>query len=198
MNIRGIITFLIGLGLVIIVVILMFRFITGSNGDDASQDEQAAEMTSFADTGTAVQMTAAGIVNADSEHQGLRIAVSRSEARIEVLSGYEQKVIDQRSYANNEDAYREFLQALELAGYTNTGSTADPDPSEEGQCSSGSRYVFELNNGSATFNRQWATSCGTASADFTGTRGTLLQLFRHQIPEEDYENLTESLNISNL
>ena len=96
-----------------------------------------------------------------------------------------------------ESAYSVFLHSLQHAGYT-LGNDDSSVKDERGYCPLGTRYVFEVIDGSgADIERFWATSCGSGvPSTFKGKTPASLQLFKLQVP--DYGHLTANLGSSGL
>lgn len=178
---RYIVGFLILIGLIIFVLVLIFRG-AGNNGSPANQP---APMVDYANSSTVVQLTTIGPVESDQTHTESRITVGSSQATIEKFQGYqEDNTLLNRSYANNSAAYADFLRALQLAGYR-LGNTDKSANDYRGYCPQGTRYVFAIQDGSNTIEQFWSSSCGTGT--FKGKTDLVVSLFRAQIP--DYDNL---------
>lgn len=168
--------FLITIGLLILLIIMLI-----SGGDKKAEVPKTGKpLSSYASTGAEVRMTIDGPVNADSEHQGLRITVGRDNVIYEQLSGYNGDVVERQSFANSETAYVTFLRALSLAGFTK----GDPDKNlanERGYCATGSRYIFELRDGGDMLQRYWTSDCGNVKT-YLGNLTATRDLFQVQVP----------------
>jgi hypothetical protein len=123
-----------------------------------------------------------GPVVAKSEQQSYRIDVSKNVVTMTVYGSYGQNVLAQQSYTNSEAAYSAFLSSLANIGVPARfpGTTVEQDYNDKGFCSSGYRYIVELDN----FIRRWSTSCsgsdqGTAGFNMSSTRN----LFQRQVPD---------------
>ena len=190
--IRSIIFLLVCIGLIWLFVLLITRAFTGSNTTTTTQPTE--KLTSYAPTDTVTEMYVDGPIVLNQEHDAVRIAVSRSESRIEILTGYDGQVTDQRSYPNTEESYRNFLAALDVLGFTQ-GGVKNNEPLEDGTCPAGSRYVFKLSNGN-DIRRSWATSCG--GGNYGGKAASTRALFVKQIPDKEYRDLTRNLDLRSL
>ncbi|HJQ07888.1 MAG TPA: hypothetical protein VJ836_00220 [Candidatus Saccharimonadales bacterium] len=178
--------FLAAIGLVVIVFILIFRGLSGDR--DAPKDQ--AVLTDYARTNTITRLTLDGPIIADQVHQAVRISVGRNQNKIELIQGYQNQVVQEKTYPNNEDAYHVFLRALQLLGYTK-GSDDPARADERGQCPTGQRYVFEVINDSSSVQRFWSTSCGGGT--FGGNTNAVRDLYRKQIP--DYTQITRGWKV---
>jgi hypothetical protein len=170
--------FLASLGLIILVFILILRGFTG--GPD-SPDRKP--LSSYANTDALVRLTVDGRIVSEQEHRAYQISVGRSEVRLETLQGYEYETLETRTYENNQESFNNFLRALDMAGFTR-GSDTRENRDERGACADGSRYIFEILNGTSQVQRYWAASC-RGQGTFKGSSTMVKQLFEKQIPTAD-------------
>lgn len=124
-----------------------------------------------------------GPVVASSEHRSYSIEVTSNVAIMKVYSDYGQKIIAEKSYKNNTEAYNAFIKSLEEANATAryVGTDEDDDISEAGVCPEGRRYILELGDSV----RRWTTSCDRKSGTAAGKMTTMRKLFAKQIPDFD-------------
>jgi hypothetical protein len=186
---RTIIAALVGIGIVVLFIVLMFKLIGGRGGDSttktinpAAYSHTAAEATLLIDTRT----------NIDQDHRQVKIIISGTQNEIQIIQGYQGNIIDSRTYATNDAAFNVFLQSLKLAKFSrgNDKSTAD----YRGYCPLGNRYVYSFNDGNKDLFRYWSTSCGEGT--FGGNRALIRRLFMRQIPDRDFNLLTRSISVS--
>lgn len=182
---RYLIGFIAIFGLVILMASLIFH-----GGGKPKPTPQLLE--SYATTDAIVRLTIDGPINADQTHQQIQIIVSNNSAIYEQIQGYQGNVVNQKSYANNVDAYTNFLTALRHAGFTR-GTNNPALKNETGYCPLGSRYIFELQQNGQDVERFWSTSCGSP-ATYIGNVRLTLTLFQAQIP--DFSTLAQNLSIS--
>lgn len=185
---KYIIGILAGLGLFILVIVVLVKVLTGGSSTSKSQ---ALDLNSFSNTDTTVQMTIDGPITANQTHQALRITVGQSQGEIQIIHGYEGRVVQTKSYDNNSASYNAFLHALTLSGYA-LGSSDPKLKDQNGYCPDGDRYIFTVNRDGKELQHYWATSCGH-QGNYKGSVGQTLDLFQKQIP--DYDNLTTNVNI---
>lgn len=181
---RYIIGFIIGLGLIVLLFILIFR---GPSTPPSAQHK----LVDYANTSTVMQFVDDYTVNADQTHRRLITTVGRDQTTFTVEQGYQGTVMRTQSYGNNEASYAYFLQALQVAGYTN-GDTNAKNTDYRGYCPTGRRFIFSIKDGANTIQQFWATSCGGA-ATFHGKTTTILDLFKLQVP--DYDKLTSDVGL---
>jgi len=184
---RYIIGLLLGIGLIVLTFILIFRAFSG--GDTPKQ--QAIDLNSYATSNAIVRYTIDGQVTADQVHNRIRITVSKDTVLYEQIQGYEGKLVQSKTYPNNTQAYGTFLRSLDIAGYTNGNKDFDKD--ERGYCPSGKRYIYEGIDGGDTIIRWWSSSCSTKVGNFLGSPSVVRSLFIRQVP--DYNKLSSTVKL---
>jgi hypothetical protein len=169
--------FLVAIGLIILVIILVVRGLSGGHHAIVP----ATSVADYADTATVMRLTIDGPVVANDQHKAVRITIGRDQNQVEVIQGYQGDVMSSQQYDNNQAAYTVFLKALQLQGYTN----GDPDPAradERGFCPQSKRYIYEIvSPGGATVQRYWSSECKVGT--FRGNGILIRNLFRLQIPD---------------
>jgi Na+-transporting methylmalonyl-CoA/oxaloacetate decarboxylase gamma subunit len=124
-----------------------------------------------------------GPVVASVDHRKYVIEVSPSVVMMRVYSDYGQKVVAEKSYSNNPEAFDAFMKSLEganaTARYANTDE--DDDIADTGICPDGRRFIVELGNDI----RRWTTSCDRKQGTAAGKMTTMRKLFAKQIPDFD-------------
>lgn len=190
MNMRVVLAILIGLGLIVIAVILVFRAFSSLGSNDQPADVGQTTLVQQADKNSEVRLTIDGPVTSDQEHRSVVVAVTKNEARLQVLNGYQKTVASSATFANNEASYAELLRALDLLGFTK-GNDSEALRDERGYCPAGNRYVFQA-SGSDLNTRYWATSCGDNGSSAASIKH-VLRLFEAQIP--DYEERTQDADL---
>lgn len=186
---RYIIGLLLGIGLIVLTFILIFR---AFSGDDAPR-QRAIDLNDYANSTAVMRLTIDGDINSEQEHNRVRITVSRDQVLFEHVQGYEGKLAQSNTYPSNNQAYATFLRALQLAGYTN-GNPDDPEGEDErGYCPRGQRYIYEAVDGGEEIFRWWSTSCSADQGNFTGSPSTVRSLFQRQVP--DYNERVRSIDL---
>lgn len=181
---RQILAVLIGLGIIVLVFVLVIKGF--HSGNDTSPLKQT-KLISYANTDAVSELDIDGPIVDDQDHQTVKITIGQNQSEIEIIKGYQGSVVAQQVFPNNSSAYAVFLQALQHMNF----SKGDNDPTksdERGYCATGNRYIYKLTNGGDQILRYWSTSCGEGT--FGGNRGQVLDLFRAQIPEDVFNQLT--------
>jgi len=185
-SIRYFIGFLLTVGLIILLIVLLFH-----HGGNGKVPVTQAPLTSYSNSDTVVRETIDGPINAPATHRQLQITVGRNNTTFEELSGYDGNVVKSQSYDMTENAYSNFLYAIERAGYTQ-GNTDRALKNERGYCPEGRRYIFEVIQDGKDLERYWVTNCNGTPKTFNGKASLVIDLFRAQVP--DYTSLTSDLN----
>ena len=172
---RYFIGFLITIGLIILLIILLL-----SGGGNKNKTPTQQPLISYANSDAEVSVLVDGPVNAEQNHEQVRITVARDHVTYEKLSGYDGKITDSKTFANTGSSYDSFLHALQHAGFTlgvNTKALQD----ERGFCSSGNRYIYELAQDGSLIQRYWTSDCDKPKT-YLGDQATTLGLFESQVP----------------
>jgi hypothetical protein len=181
--------YIIGFLGVIAVLILVIVLIVRGGGDSAKSAD--IDLADYLTSSSQVRYTVDGQVSASETHYISRVIIDESEARIEVIRGYQDDIIRSRTYPMNPSSYAAFMLSLKRANYT-VGNTDSDFRDERGYCPIGSRYIYELYDDGKQTQRFWNTSCDEKLGTFKGNAPLVRQLFELQIPA--YGELTSDLN----
>lgn len=180
------------LGFIAVIIVVIITFVMIWRGIMGREPEaQPAPLTDYALTTTAMRLTIDGEVNTDEEHRAIRITVSRSESRVEILKGYGKEVVQGKSYESTDKAYETFLRALDLMNYTKGNNNLELED-DRGYCPEGERYIYEIIDGTDVQQRYWSTSCNREKT-FDGESNDVIKLFKKQIP--DYRSFTKDVDL---
>jgi hypothetical protein len=175
---------LITIGLIILAFVLLLRGTGGNSGGQGGP----LDITKYGTTSVVAQMTFSNPTQADQTHRQVLVSVGKDSSTINIYQGYQQTVLQTKTYANNVTSYQQFLASLQRAGFTK-GDNSKAVASEAGFCPLGDSFVYELVNGDQDIQRYWSTTCG--QGNFKGNRSVVQQLFKQQIP--DWGNLTANI-----
>jgi len=185
--IRTILAALVGLGIIVLFIVVISKAFSGHGGAPSNQ----INIAQYSDTAAEASLLIDAPTNIDQDHRQVRITVSGTQNRIEVLQGYQGNVIDSRTYPSNSPAFAAFLQSLKLLNFAK-GTIANTD--YRGYCPTGDRFVYTFNDGQNDLFRYWATSCGQGT--FGGNRALVHRLFERQIPIADLDKLTSNIPLN--
>ena len=138
------------------------------------------KLVDYASHNSDVSMTTIGRLVGDESHREIRITVTPTERRLEILGGYDETVLNSTSYPNTQSAYENFLSALARQGFTSKKDSTISDP--RGVCPTGNRYIYDLSDGGSHVSNIWSSSCDK-NGTFAGHGPTIRELFRQQIPD---------------
>jgi hypothetical protein len=149
----------------------------------------AVKLTDYDHLNAIISHTTQGKLVGENERLGVRISISRSERKIEILRGYGETVERSNTYPNSQAGYEAFIRALDNAGFTKSRISKFSD--YRGVCPLGNRYIYDLSYNEQHVTNLWSTSCNRTEGTFAGVPTLTLQLFQRQIP--DYAQQTRGL-----
>ena len=153
--------------------------------------KKAVVMSDFATTAAKVSYTVEGIVNGNEAHRAIRITIDKNSRMLEVIAGYQGTVIQTQSFANNSDAFKVFLAALQKQGFL--VQRVKPTVTDIlGQCAFGQKYIYNTFGITDAPNYLWSASCPKIGT-FNGSQPGVQLLFRNQIP--GYSALVSGVNL---
>lgn len=177
-----------------VIILLIFGIVLiNRNGSGTTNTIGGINLAELAnEPGTAAQSYIEGPIVAASQHSAIRMTVNARTAKIEVISGYENNVVNSKTYDNNQEAFTQFLDALGRAGYTKERRMSNPNA--DAVCPTGNRTHYRvLTTDAEQRQNSWTASC--TSGTFGGNVGLTSRLFRAQFP--DYNQITSGLNLNN-
>ena len=187
---RYFIGFLVTIGLI---VLILFLLLTGGGKKD-QKAPHIFRVDDYAYSDTAVaEMIVDGALNADPDHNEIKIDVSKTTISVTVYQGYNQTVLNTQSFENNDRAFAVFMHALQHANF-DKGNNSKALQDERGYCPAGTRTIYSLSTGEGQLMRYWQSSCGQGT--FKGNSSTVSYLFKQQVPSADFSNLTKNLKLA--
>ena len=163
---------------------------------DSNKPEAIVKQTDLKDfnkKSSFVRVSVEGPVVANEKFQSYQIDVGQDYRELKVFNGYDKKVVAEKRYTNNSDAFDMFLKALKLANFTSQ-STKTYGDDESGYCATGNRYVYQLFDAGEQIEKAWGVSCGASIGTFTGNGPAVRSLFKSQIP--DFAEVMEAQRVS--
>lgn len=184
-----------GLAVVAFIVVAFLAIVFVINRDPSpttiNQPRGPVRLVEYENKDAEVSWTVKGEVTAEEERNAIRIVVTPTERRLEILDGYVERIERTETYSNTEEAYQAFLQALHRAGFTN--SRKSPITDYRGVCPFGNRYVYDLSEDGESVLNLWSTSCRDGEGTFDGKPSTVRRLFQMQII--DYNDQVRDIDI---
>ena len=178
--------YMIAIGAVVVIIIGIIAAFTYGKQTPPKTPPSQISLTDHTTDGSEVRLTIVGPVNANELHRSSSISVSRDSRAVEFDKTYSDIPITSATYINNQDAFDDFMTALQNAGFTKPakGTTQADDT---GQCPQGQRYEYELITSDTVAMHTWSSSCQGKNEPFGGKASLVQALFRAQIP--DYAKL---------
>lgn len=183
-----------GFGIIIIVaafIAIVVAFVGRDPLPDDSPDRAISTLSDLADDSSEVSFTTYGPIVGHEEFRAIRITVTDSQRRLDILRGYNLAVEERVELANNTAAYEAFLQALEQANFT--AVLDDAAEREDGKCPTTRRHVYLLVVNGDEEVRTWSSPCRGERGNFGGDARLVERLFQGQIP--DYREITREVRL---
>lgn len=174
--------YIIGLGLAALVVIVIIAVYSVGKKTPSKPAPSQISLTDYTTDGSTVQLTIEGPVNADELHRSSSISVSRDGRAVEFDKTYGDIPITSANYVNNQDAFDDFMAALQNAGFTKQAKGSKTQQDDTGQCPLGQRYTYELITNDTVVLQTWSSSCLSKAQTFGGNAQLVRTLFQAQIP----------------
>jgi len=150
-------------------------------GTPAQKDTGQQALTST-DGANSVSMTVRGPITADEEFHTYTVLISPSSRSLVTYTGYMNQVLGSKQLNNNEQAYEQFVYALNYANFMKDSALTGDKNDIRGICAGGSVYQFSvLQNGSAV-KQLWTSTCRGSAGSFHGSVSQISSLFLLQIP----------------
>lgn len=176
--------------IIVVAVVLIFSRSPSQNNNPKTKNQQI-NLVDYIDTKAQVIYTVDGEINGDEAHRKVRIIIDRNQRTYQLIKGYNDQVISEKSFPNSQSAYEAFIYALKNAGFT-TSQKARYD-SEKGVCPLRTRMTYEVRDGDDELSRLWASKCSAKEGNFGGNDSLVRRLFGAQIPE--FKELTRNTDL---
>lgn len=186
----GIAVIIIALFAVLGVVLLVNRNNDTPNGTPTTQTVTLSESDTV--PSALVSWTQQGRIVGNNQFSSIRVIVTPTYRRIEILNGYENQVLRSTDYENNQEAYNTFTRALDLMKFGRSRTVSNPDV--QGVCPFGNRFLYVFNANSQQLVNTWSDTCSNSNGTYAGGNAvSTAQLFRNQIP--DYGRQTSGVSL---
>lgn len=177
--------------LLVLVFVFAMIFSKGNSPEQAATPtQQAKTLIDYAQQNSTVTLTTVGRVVGVEEQRSVRVAVTPSERRLEIMSGFGETVLSTQSFGNTQVGYESFLAALGGQGFLSSRKTSITDP--RSHCPTGQRYEYKLSEADSVVSDLWSVSCDKAGT-FAGRTSVVRTLFNGQIP--DYNRLVTDVQL---
>lgn len=180
-----IIVIIIVIALIIAAIASVVRMIA-TNGsqttsDSAQKTDSIRDQLLNTDATSSVRWTVRGPIVADENFRSYQIEISPSKRTYTVYQGYLDKKISEKTYENNQQAYEEFVFALDKADIDQTRTVANDDM--RGVCATAGRlYTFETISSNTMKSRIWTSTCEGSPGSMQADVSRVHALFVNQVP----------------
>lgn len=181
--------YLLGVIGVIVAIVVVIVILISSN---TNTGPKPVDVSTYNYAGTSVSQTTTGALVGEDQRRAIKIIISQDSRTIEILSGYEDSVVNSESFSNTPAAYSAFLGGLQNANFSSSRKTKETNIL--GVCPLGNIYFYELDNGVNTIFNNWSTSCSASDGTFFGYGSLIRQMFQLQIP--NYNSYVQNVNLS--
>lgn len=109
---------LIGVVIVIIVMIVLFTSFNRPKSDSSNTTRvEPTTLVSYANTDATVTYAVDGVIKGNEQYNSIVITVSQTGRTIQVINGYQGQILKSQTTVNNQEAYTQFLAAIQNAGF---------------------------------------------------------------------------------
>lgn len=177
-----------GLFLLFVTIFFIVQLAT-SGGDDSAETETPAEIVDAPfipsdenNDSSEIKFTVMGKINAPEDHREFRFTITQRSRQVDLIEGYDGKVIKSLRLPNTPNSYQELLNAIESEGFTR--EKAEPTITDSrGYCSNGKKYFYVATTNGLTRSDLWSASCARRAGTFGGDRIDIVRLFERQFPD---------------
>jgi hypothetical protein len=197
MNMQRYIVMRVLLAIFLLFVVVFAIVKLAGNNSTPDTPEFAQEETQTAQTDISVQPSSVefriiGKTIAEEDHREIRFIIREDRRVVQIIQGYNGKVVKTLSLPNSDNSYQQFVYAIQDEGFSTDKATitiSDPN----GVCSDGRQYHYTLKREGVTEKSLWSTSCKSADGTFGGSRRAIQRLFERQFPS--YDDFTDEVDI---
>lgn len=178
-------------GFIILAIVAVVLISTATRDRSPEQVGKAqVDVSEFADKSATFTMTNLGEIVGQDQFRSIRISITPTERRFQVLAGYDNAVQSEQVFSNVQSAYSAFAEALDNAGYSRQRDSVVTDVT--GACPLGERFVYQINESGNEVLNLWSSTC-RGQGNFGGNRTLVQSLFKNQIP--NYNDLVKDVDL---
>jgi len=177
----------------IIIMVSIGRSLLNRGTQEKVVDDSSSRALLATEADRSVRMSVRGPIVANENFRSYEIEVSPIGRRLTTHKGYLGEIIEDNRLENNNEAYTEFVNALNRAEFTKLAEVSEEIKETEGLCATGRLYTFEILQAQSVVKKTWASSCRDIPGSFRGDAVLVRDLFQDQIP--DGKKLLRDLDI---
>lgn len=180
-----IIVVVIVIALLIAALVTVGRMLFAGNSTTQVPQVTSSIRNEVLDTGTTrgVRYTVRGPIVADEKFRSYQITVTPSSRVYVEYAGYLEREVRRETFANNMQAYEQFVYALDKADISVARDVTGGDDMRGVCATNGYLYVFETLAGNTASKTLWTSTCGGSPGSMGAPVARVHALFRNQIPD---------------
>lgn len=175
---------LIVIAIAIATLVSVGRAIFGGDQVDPTKIDAGQQALVETEAGSSVRMTVRGPIVADENFRSYRISADVNGRNMTTYTGYIEQPVETKDYANNLQAYEEFVYALDKANLMDGTALTGAADDIRGICATGKVYEFEVLRDGTVTKRLWSSTCKGSPGSFRGSIDQVEKLFKAQIPDQ--------------
>jgi len=171
--------------IIIVAIVSISRAIFSGTQKTDDTPKQDTGRTALLNTGEnhSVSLTVRGPIVAQEDFYSYEIAVSPSKRTMDVYSGYLDDVKKSKNLDNNEQAYEQFVYALDKANMMKGTMPSDDAKNDlRGICATGYVYEYAALVDEKPAKHLWASTCSGSKGTLDASVSQLNNLFFAQVP----------------
>ncbi len=126
-----------------VVLIVGISNTNSGSGQTQKNDKPKILAANYKDSSSSVRLTIEGPIVANEQARAIRMTITPSERRLDILRTYERVVDNSKSYQNTRAAYEAFLFSIDGFGFANEKKIRGEEDMRK-VCPTGRKYSFEL------------------------------------------------------
>ena len=181
-NLLPVIVLVVVAAVAIIGMVSLGRLLLRGGGNDQVANDAATRALLNTEADRSVSMNVRGAIVADEDFRSYEIEISPIVRRMTLYKGYSNEIIEAVRLPNSTEAYAEFVNALNLANFSDEAELPEGLGDTEGVCATGRLYTFSFLQAQSVTDQTWITSCRGLAGSFGGDASLARKLFEAQIP----------------
>lgn len=129
-----------------------------------------------------VVMVWRGPIMANETFRSYRISVSPTDRVMTTYTGYVGKEIESEKLSNNQEAYTQFVYALDRANLMDGKTLSGAENDLRGICATGNVMEFATQQGDNVVKKYWTSTCKGSPGSLNANVAQVSRLFQRQIP----------------
>ena len=173
---------------VIVAAISIGRAIFGNKSEKAPAETTDVGRDALLNTSAnrSVRFTTRGPIVADENFKSYTIQVTPTERTMNIYTGYLEDITENSTNANNQQAYEEFVYALDKAEMMKGIEPEDDKENDlRGICATGYIYDYAVLSDETVVKHLWTSTCDGSKGSLDANVGQLNSLFHAQIPDSN-------------